>query len=566
MFNHNESLMDDGTQEMAVVYARVSSRTQSVKGYSLQDQVERCIAFARDGLGFPEERIIVFKGYETGMHLDRHHLNTVRTLIRQRTSQTLIVAYLDRLTRNLADLLLLRQELQQAGAKLWFAASAKQAAQTEEEQMLENIEVVMLQKEHGHTKRRVRASRNQKVVMQGKMMPNFLAPYGLKVVGEGLSLTLVPADDYTTDVVRMIFKWRGEERLGVVAIARRLVNQGIVTPNQHSGRKAPEGKHASGTWNHNTLLSILRNPVYKGMFYHNRSSIDEHGKQKRLPFEKWIGVPIEPVISEMLWEAAQGSFSRNRTLPAKQSRRKYLLSGLCRCGLCGRALAGRTIPYRDYLRKDGTVRTGQAISHYYCTSITSGKPCTLPAVPRYLLEETLWTWIVENVTHMDEHSLHSVFSTFHNSGQDFTNQQLHQQLVVLQNYQQKLDDNYKHLLLVELNKTYPTTIIDQTKAELGLVQQEIVQEQQRIGGQIADVNSSTSTIAMFDTQTSITSDMNFDDKRQILVNLHVTIAVSIDDEPRHQQDCLWLIKVDSVLGNASLSMTSRITIRRRNRD
>ena len=120
--------------------------------------------------------------------------------------------------------------------------------------------------------------------------------------------------------------------------------------------------------------------------------------------------------------------------------------------------------------------------------------------------------------------------------------------------------------MVELNKTYPTTIIDQTKAELGLVQQEIVQEQQRIGGQIADVNSSTSTIAMFDTQTSITSDMNFDDKRQILVNLHVTIAVSIDDEPRHQQDCLWLIKVDSVLGNASLSMTSRITIRRRNRD
>lgn len=94
------------------------------------------------------------------------------------------------------------------------------------------------------------------------------------------------------------------------------------------------------------------NEAYVGRFYHNRWNTegilgnkyrdsDEKVTMKERPRNEWILVPCPPIIDEDVFNHAQKLLSESRRRWAKRSRRKYLLSGLLRCGECGNTLTGR---------------------------------------------------------------------------------------------------------------------------------------------------------------------------------------------------------------------------------
>lgn len=113
-------------------------------------------------------------------------------------------------------------------------------------------------------------------------------------------------------------------------------------------------------WAPNTVLSILKNPLYKG---------------KRLHAGEEFNAPA--IIDEYKWEQVQNQIKKNQNAPG-MSKHKYLLKNLCVCGRCGSNFCGRT-------------RLNKKDHYYYCSSRkkTIGK-CGIRSINIDTLESLIW--------------------------------------------------------------------------------------------------------------------------------------------------------------------------------
>lgn len=186
-------------------------------------------------------------------------------------------------------------------------------------------------------------------VKEGKYVGN-IPPYGYtrKKLENEKGYTLIPNPEQAP-VVRMIFELytKGEkqkdgtyERLGSGLIVRKL-----------NELKIPTMK--GGTWAPSTILGILRNPVYTSKIrWDSRPEIKtlvEGEIKKRRPRAKpedWTLVDglHEAIIDNDTWETAQEYLNSNPSRPCPSNETiKNPLSGLVKCGMCGRNMIRR--PY-----------------------------------------------------------------------------------------------------------------------------------------------------------------------------------------------------------------------------
>ncbi|OWY04615.1 resolvase [Thioclava sp. F1Mire-8] len=181
-------------------------------------------------------------------------------------------------------------------------------------------------------------------------------------------------DEIEAAVVRSIFRDYAAG-LSPIAIASRLNEEGIASPSVGSKRKS------SGHWKQNTIngnrergTGILNNELYIGRRVWNRLSYGKHHRSEKRrstlnPESEWqiTEVPELRIIDQDLWDAVKArqekqakrrskiaSTDRNH-LSSGQSlrRRKYLLSGLLHCGLCGgKMTVAGTGKYKAYYCAD----------------------------------------------------------------------------------------------------------------------------------------------------------------------------------------------------------------------
>jgi len=128
---------------------------------------------------------------------------------------------------------------------------------------------------------------------------------------------------------------------------------------------------------------MLRNPAYIGHLT-LRSGRGE------------VSRPIPPLVDVTLWEAAQASLARNRTLSKKNATREYLLRAPIKCGGCGRTYVGSTLrsrggagDERHYYRCAGTLDTSGVVPR--------DRRCKAKRVPGEWLEREVWTDIRRSV-------------------------------------------------------------------------------------------------------------------------------------------------------------------------
>src|SRR5687768_8501278 len=107
--------------QRAIIYARVSSDEQS-KNNSLPTQLDamRQYAAARGFTIIGELR----EDY-TGTKLDRPEMAKIRQMVKERRVEALLAYSSDRLTRNPADGIVLREEFARAGVELHYATRGK---------------------------------------------------------------------------------------------------------------------------------------------------------------------------------------------------------------------------------------------------------------------------------------------------------------------------------------------------------------------------------------------------------------------------------------------------------
>ncbi|MBQ9155837.1 MAG: recombinase family protein [Eubacterium sp.] len=224
------------------------------------------------------------------------------------------------------------------------------------------------------------------------------APYGYDVRDGRIEI-----NECEAEIVRFIFS-SYINGASPQAIARHLNEEGI--PTKRAGEKWRERK-PSGKWNYGTVGQMLRNVFYTGdcLLQKNYHGDDYRVRQNKgaLP-QYYIQDHHEAIIDRATYEEAQEMIklrSEKHNGQAKTARKRYTLSGKCKCGLCGATLireirrGGRRKERHAGKRKDGkcggeegSQTTGRSVGTYWvCAKHRRNKEaCSL----RQVKEEDIW--------------------------------------------------------------------------------------------------------------------------------------------------------------------------------
>jgi site-specific DNA recombinase len=265
---------------LTVAYVRVSTEDQAVEGFSIEGQIDKLNAYAAlHDLG--PVTVIEDAGL-SGKNTERPGLQRVLAMVSQGHVSNVLVWRLDRLSRNLGDLILLADTFGQAGVALhsfceridlssatgrMFYNVLGSFAQFYREQLSENVSMGM-----------------ERAVREGKWINRPKTGYSL-IDGE-----LVPNEK--APIVRNVFRLRAQ------------------------GKSQGDIARATGI-GYSTVCTILRSRIYLGEV------------QLR---DEWFPGRHEPLVTPEEFAAAH----RGRR-PGRR-RGRDLLSGRVRCGLCKRAM------------------------------------------------------------------------------------------------------------------------------------------------------------------------------------------------------------------------------------
>ncbi|RYY17173.1 MAG: recombinase family protein, partial [Alphaproteobacteria bacterium] len=201
---------------------------------------------------------------------------------------------------------------------------------------------------------------------------------------------LLEVDELQAVIVQRIFAEFSAGRSSI-QIATALNVDGILSPR-------------GGQWNASTIrgdpkkaTGILNNPLYVGRLVWGRRqwrrNPDSEKRERRYRLRdrsEWIAVDVPHlrIVEDREWDAVQTQIGHRqqptpKVSPARQNRKKHLLSGLIRCSCCG---SRYTISGKDYYRCAGQKERGTCSN---TVSVRKGplETATLAILQHHLLTE-----------------------------------------------------------------------------------------------------------------------------------------------------------------------------------
>ena len=189
---------------------------------------------------------------------------------------------------------------------------------------------------------------------QGKFIGSF-ASYGYMKDPNDHNHLIV--DEEAAPVVRDIFSWF-LSGMGVITIAKKLNEQGVLNPSAYKRYKGMKYHHPrqdmnDTLWPDSSVKRILRNRLYVGDMVQGKNKTRSYKLKAsvNIPEDQWIVVENthEAIIDRETFDKVQEIFSRSFRTPP-HAPRCYVLSGYVRCADCKRAMNRKLIsqPYADY--------------------------------------------------------------------------------------------------------------------------------------------------------------------------------------------------------------------------
>ena len=163
-------------------------------------------------------------------------------------------------------------------------------------------------------------------------------------------------------------------------------NEGILSPRayyyQQIGRENPLNE--SMTWNSNTVMQLLKNPVYIGNMVQGKRRVTSFKTKSRavIPEEDWIVVENthEAIIGKDSWAKVQKKIASGKSPRVTKSGEISLFAGIARCADRGASMTFNTKQY------DGRTYYIYKCSRY---AVHGKSTCSIHHIPASALEEAL---------------------------------------------------------------------------------------------------------------------------------------------------------------------------------
>jgi site-specific DNA recombinase len=333
----------------AAVYARVSSEEQR-EGQTIDSQIAELERFAREK-GWGLVGVYKDEGW-SGALLSRPALDRLRDDAAQRRFDLVLLNDVDRLARDVAHLGIVKRDLERKGVRVVFRKLPQDESPTYN--LMVNVLGSFAEFEREMIIDRTRRGRRHKVEVRQQFIGT-IASYGYRYVpkdraaGREGYLEVVPEE---AALVRQMYEWVDKESLSAGRVMERL-NRSQARPRK------------GGRWAKSTVLRILRNETYAGVWHYNKrfssESLKSRGRYKRTlknsnrlrPREEWLPVilPAElRIVSRDLWQRVQLQLTKNIVFSSRNAKHVYLLKGLVRCGGCGSSFVGDPCHGKFYYR------------------------------------------------------------------------------------------------------------------------------------------------------------------------------------------------------------------------
>ncbi len=382
--------------QRVALYARVSSEEQR-EGQTIDSQIAELERFARQSAW---DIVKVYKddGWR-GAILARPALDELRDDASRGYFQAVLINDVDRLARDVSHLGVIKRDLARHGVQLIFRKLP--AEQSPTQNLMVNILGSFAEFERELIADRTRRGKRYKIEAR-KLFVGCIAPYGYRYTprnGAAGREGILEVNTEEARVVRQMHSWVDSEGLSTRQVLHRL------------NREGTHPRKGSTTWARSSVLRILRSEVYVGVWYYNKLESCEplrpvkNDKYRRSPKSgrrlrartEWLPVELPEqlhVIKRDQWERVQHQLDKNRAFSPRNSRHMYLLSGLVRCGACGRRCVGDPSHGKFYYR-----------CHARCKLV--------PTVKEDILNESVWTAlesavlrpriIIESVVKLNRH-------------------------------------------------------------------------------------------------------------------------------------------------------------------
>jgi len=235
-------------------------------------------------------------------------------MIKQHEIDVVIVHHVDRLSRDIVDLLATVRNWLQADIEIY----TRDVGKIESE-----LDIVLVikgwQGSDERKKIRERSMRGKRAKARAGHVVGGREPYGYKHSrdenGKILNFEIIENE---AKIVKLMFHWYviGDEngkRFSAAGIAKKLSGMGIATPGE--SRVGYHRKWESCMWQPAGVLDIISREVYAGVWHFG----PRIGSSRNLrPRDEWISVEVPAIVERELWDAAQTQRQK-----IKQMARRY---------------------------------------------------------------------------------------------------------------------------------------------------------------------------------------------------------------------------------------------------
>lgn len=539
---------------LGIIYARVSTDEQAEKGTSIDNQIEKGLAYAAaHNIYVPPE--FIFREDYTGTTLDRPELNKVLKILRAGQANTLIVYNVSRLDRSKYGVNTLRLivEFQELGIEFHLSEIGKKV------DLNNPMEVFMYGSLGGWkagtdrdntVKKLAEAKRTR--AQQGGVIVFGRPPYGFELTKDKRGYKTLRKSSKEAPVVRLIYRLflygeRNKLPLTIAQITRYLNTKKI--PPSSEGKRTQGRSRKHPLWTSSTVHRILSSEVYKGVWHYGKTT-RINGKMVKRPKEEWIAVEVPPIIDPKTWEQAQMKLQENKERVGRKPKANYLMSKRMRC----------KCKHRIYGSNKGKL--------YLCPNakIFPYRNCDLPLYPAKDIDDFVWDWVKELI--QNDAIIEQGIERYRARQKDVTTL-LGEELTRIKQAIAKLekDLSQSQKVLMEMLNSGATRTISSTKADIQNIEaqlNELDQQKTDIEASIEDmttkaeqgIRDAVNRLKEIKAQVKeALDDASFEDKRYIIERLNVeAILFTEDGEPWIEVRCY----LDEKRRNCSLSQENQM--------